>query len=66
MGDAWFEPGVGPWANVWLGTTAENQEYADIRIRLLLESAVVHIISAEPLLGPITSHPKGSIEGSTG
>jgi protein gp37 len=45
---------VMPWHNVWLGTTAENQEYADARIPLLLKSrAVVHFLSLEPLLGPI-------------
>ena len=45
-----------PWPlpNVWLGTSCETQKYADERIPLLLKSpAVVHFISAEPLLGPI-------------
>jgi protein gp37 len=48
-----------PWGtawprNVWLGTTAENQHWADKRIPLLLESAArVKFISAEPLLGPL-------------
>lgn len=41
-------------ANVWLGATAENQEYADLRVPLLLRNpAVVHFLSCEPLLGPI-------------
>lgn len=43
-----------PWPNVWLGTTVENQEYADSRIpHLLAVPAVVHFLSCEPLLGPI-------------
>lgn len=42
------------WPNVWLGTSAENQEYADWRIPILLSlPARVHFVSAEPLLGPI-------------
>ena len=49
-----------PWsttwpANVWLGTTAENQKYADSRVpRLLATSARVHFISSEPLLGRVS------------
>lgn len=40
--------------NVWLGVSAENQEYADERIPLLLKiPAAVRWVSAEPLLGPI-------------
>lgn len=40
--------------NVWLGTTAENQEEADRRIPHLLDvSAKVHFLSCEPLLGPV-------------
>lgn len=52
-----------PWgrrwpANVWLGTTAENQKWADRRIPLLLEvPAAVRFISAEPLLGYIDLRP---------
>lgn len=43
-----------PRPNVWLGVTAENQRRADERIPALLEvPAVVHWISAEPLLGPV-------------
>lgn len=41
-------------ANVWLGTSAENQTYWDLRVRILLETeATVRFVSAEPLLGPI-------------
>lgn len=43
-----------PLPNVWLGTSVENQEYADERIPELLNApAVVHFLSCEPLLGPI-------------
>jgi protein gp37 len=39
---------------VWLGVSAENQQWAGIRIPALLDTpAVVRWISAEPLLGPI-------------
>jgi protein gp37 len=49
---------LAPWTtwprNVWAGTTAENQKWADKRIPELLEvPAAVHFISAEPLLGPL-------------
>lgn len=40
--------------NVWLGTSTEDQERAEERIPILLETpAAVHWISAEPLLGPL-------------
>ena len=40
--------------NVWIGTSVENQEAADLRIPILLETpAVVRWLSIEPLLGPI-------------
>src|SRR5581483_6960697 len=40
--------------NVWLGVSVENQEQADRRIPLLLQTpAAVRFASAEPLLGPI-------------
>lgn len=48
------------WANVWLGTTVENQEEAERRIpHLLAAPAVLHFLSCEPLLGPLnlTSMP---------
>ncbi len=42
------------WKNVWIGTTVENQEYAELRIPLLLAApATVHFLSMEPLLGPV-------------
>ncbi len=44
--------------NVWLGTTVENQDYADERISMLLANpASVHFLSCEPLLGPIDLEP---------
>lgn len=40
--------------NVWLGTSVENQHFADIRIPLLLKvPAIVHFLSCEPLLGQL-------------
>jgi protein gp37 len=53
-----YKPGFythGGWpANVWIGTTAENQEWADQRIPELIKiPARVRFLSCEPLLGPI-------------
>lgn len=43
-----------PLPNVWLGVSAEDQKWADIRIPELLDTpAAVRFVSAEPLLGPI-------------
>jgi protein gp37 len=43
-----------PLPNVWLGVTAENQERADERIPLLLETpAATRFLSVEPMLGPV-------------
>ena len=45
-----------PWPlpNVWLGVSAEDQQRADERIPLLLQTpAAVRFVSAEPLLGPV-------------
>ena len=52
----WYGTGIlsEPLPNVWLGVSAENQQWADIRIPALLDTpAVVRFVSAEPLLGPI-------------
>lgn len=48
-------PDSQPWpANVWLGTTVEDQERAESRIVWLLEAeAKVRFLSCEPLLGPL-------------
>lgn len=44
--------------NVWLGTTVENQEWAEKRIvHLLRAPAVVHFLSCEPLLGDLDIRP---------
>ncbi|WP_280412567.1 phage Gp37/Gp68 family protein [Nocardia asiatica] len=48
MGDDW------PLHNVWLGVSAEDQKWANIRIPALLDTpAAIRFVSAEPLLGPI-------------
>lgn len=40
--------------NIWLGVTAENQQRADERIPLLLDTpAAVRFVSVEPMLGPV-------------
>lgn len=49
-----FAPDFWPLPNVWLGVSVEDQQRADERIPLLLDTpAAVRFISAEPLLGPI-------------
>src|SRR6185437_14036518 len=48
FGEGW------PLPNVWLGVSAEDQHWADIRVPALLATpAAVRFVSAEPLLGPI-------------
>lgn len=43
-----------PLPNVWLGVSVENQQYAEERIPLLLQTpAAVRWLSIEPLLGPV-------------
>jgi len=40
--------------NVWLGVTVENQEQADARIPVLLDTlAATRFVSIEPMLGPV-------------
>ena len=54
--DGWniWGPAKWPLLNVWLGVSAENQQWADVRIPALLDTpAAVRFVSAEPLLGPI-------------
>ncbi len=47
-----------PLPNVWLGVSAENQQWADIRIPALLNTpAAIRWVSAEPLLGPVQLAP---------
>ncbi len=52
MMPVWWEGDVP--ANLWLGTTVENQEEANRRIPYLIEAkARIKFLSCEPLLGPI-------------
>jgi protein gp37 len=50
---------LSPWGNkwpdnVWLGTSVENQEWADKRLpQILAVPAKIRFLSCEPLLGPI-------------
>jgi protein gp37 len=48
-------PWSGPWPeHVWIGTSVENQRFANERIPLLLKvPAAVRFLSCEPLLGPV-------------
>ena len=50
--EAWMK---GEWPeHVWIGTTVENQHYADLRIpRLTAIPAPVRFLSCEPIVGPI-------------
>src|SRR5256885_1960194 len=44
--------------NIWLGTTVEDQHWADIRLSELVRvPAVVHFVSYEPALGPLDLSP---------
>jgi protein gp37 len=55
--------GLTPWGkswpeNVWLGTTAETQKWANDRIPALVKNpAKVLFLSCEPLLGPLDLNP---------
>jgi protein gp37 len=58
--------GIGLWPlrNCWLGISAEDQQRADERIPLLLQTpAAVRFVSAEPLLGPIDFSHRGKPGG---
>jgi protein gp37 len=47
-----------PPPNVWLGMSAENQAWADKRLRLLLATpASLRFVSCEPLIGPVDLSP---------
>lgn len=51
-----WEDETAPWPlpNVWLGTSVENQTWADRRIpELVATPAAVRFLSCEPLLGPV-------------
>lgn len=67
--EAWNGPRMNrssfPPNNIWLGVSVENQETADERISLLMETpAAVRWISAEPLLGLIDLESVPTMEGS--
>lgn len=58
--ESWFEgPGsrwaAAPLANVWLGTSIENDRWVARADHLRATPAAVRFISAEPLLGPLPS-----------
>ncbi len=56
-----FAPKGGFTCNVWLGTTVENQEFANKRIPALLKIPVkVRFLSIEPMLGPIDLYNVGA------
>jgi protein gp37 len=64
---------VWPLPNVWVGVSVENQQWADIRIPVLLRTpAAVRFLSCEPLLGPVDLRrgqyampPTGEVLGTT-
>ncbi len=59
--------GSWPLPNVWLGVSVENQQWADIRIPVLLETpAAVRWLSCEPLLGPVDLHAVPGLNGQYG
>lgn len=52
----------GPYPNIWLGVSVEDQKTADERIPLLLDTpAAVRWISAEPLLKPVNLVSAGGL-----
>lgn len=56
---------VWPAPHVWLGVSVENQEAADERIPLLLQTpAAVRFLSCEPLLGPVNLGLLGTMPAS--
>lgn len=57
------------WPNVWLGFSAENQRWFDVRVnQMKLIPARVKFVSFEPLIGPIdiTGHEQDFSWGITG
>lgn len=53
--EVWKHLGLAkPPANIWLGTSVEDQKWADKRIPFLLKTpAAIRFLSCEPLLGPL-------------
>ena len=65
-GSKWWQPW--PLPNIWFGVSAENQEYADKRIPILLEMKAKGLaryiyVSLEPLLGAINLSLEGTAPG---
>src|SRR3954462_6725173 len=51
-----------PWRNVWLGTTAEDQEHYDLRWPALENiPAKIRFVSYEPAVGPLKLGSHGSL-----
>lgn len=51
---ALYEADGWPLPNVWLGVSAEDQRWADVRVPALLDTAAaIRFVSCEPLLGPV-------------
>lgn len=51
---AFLESGTGPFPNIWIGVSVEDQQRADERVPCLLRTpAAVRFLSVEPLLGPV-------------
>lgn len=58
---------VWPLPNVWLGVTVENQEMAENRIPVLLQtSAYMRFVSIEPMLGKIDLNADLGLHGGPG
>lgn len=56
------DPPQWPLPNVWLGVTIENQDTADERVPILLQTrAAKRFVSVEPMLGPIVC---GDVKGN--
>jgi protein gp37 len=52
-----WSPDGPAWPNVWLGVSVESQPFTRRIPKLIDTPAVVHFISAEPLLGPLDLTP---------
>lgn len=62
-----YEPGLDWWPNLWLGTTAEDQHWLDVRAQYLADvPAVVRFLSYEPALGPLTELAFYTCDAGTG
>ncbi len=53
--------------NVWIGTTAENQEMYDQRIPILatIDEVTIRFVSVEPQIGPVTMFSNPSVTASS-